>query len=271
MRLPHTEDSMKPNANPVLALSLVALAFSAYAYGQGPANPPAVPTVSRSDGSGPEIPSMSPAVGNIPTPAPAPAPKPAERATAPAASSSTADLDAAARAADRPAPPLPAAVAARPAPSASASGSTSTPKPRPSLPANKGWGLEGSPTVSVTGPASPVSEVLDTTTLTQQIRGLAFPNRGDFLTALEKRIEGTDRDLNEMRQTSRQLQGNARAAYLAADDEMKAKHRALKKSLKEARTASQENWAKVRDSLAADYEAYSIALVQMEASSAVGR
>lgn len=265
MRLPHTEDPMKPNANPVLALSLVALAFSTCAFGQGPANAPAVPTVPRSDGSGPEVPSMSSAIGDIPTPPPGATVKPSPRSAAPPATNA-ADLDAAARAAERPGPTTPPALAPAPA-----SSSTSTAKPRPTLPANKGWGLEGSPTVSVTGPASPVSEVLDTTTLTQQIRGLSLASRGDFLTSLEKRIEGTDRDLNEVRQTSRHLQGNARAAYLAADDEMKGKHRALKKSLKEARAASPENWVKVRDTLATDYEAYSVALVQMEASSAVGR
>jgi len=129
------------------------------------------------------------------------------------------------------------------------------------LPANKAWALEGSPTVSVTGPASPVSEVLDTTTLTQQIRGLTVANR----------VEGTDRDLNEMRQTSRQLQGDARAAFLTADDDMKAKHKALKRSLREARAATPDNWAKARETLAADYEAYSVAHVRVEASSVVGR
>gem|GEM_PF-6861707 len=252
---------MKPKANLVLVLSVLALVLPA--RGQVPGNPP-VPSVPRADGSGPAAPSMSSAVGDIPTPPPSvpkttPAPRPG---TTPA--QSTAELDAAARAAERPAP---SAAAAR------ANGSTAAPgaKTGPTLPANKGWALEGSPTVSVTGPASPVSEVLDTTTLTQQIRALTFANRTDFLTSLEKRVEGTDRDLNEMRQTSRQLQGDARAAYLAADDEMKAKHKALKRSLKEARLVTPENWAKVRDTLAADYEAYSVALVRVEASSAVGR
>lgn len=252
MRLAHSCDSMKPKAILVLALSLIAPLWTA--RGQVGSNP-AVPSVPRADGSGPSVPSMSPAVGDIPTPGPADA-KPSNRSPdAPP----PAELEAAAKAS-----------AARQVNSGATQSPTTSAKAATALPASKGRPLEGSPTVSVTGPSSPVSEVLDTTTLAQRIRDMPIADRGGFLDAFDLRIERSDRELNQLRQTSRQLKGDLRAAYLAADDDMKARHKALKRSLREARLATPEAWAKARTTLAADYEAYSVALVRMEASSAVG-
>ena len=250
---------MKPKANLVLVLSLAALVFPA--FGQV-ASSPTVPSVPRAEGAGPSPPSMSSAVGDIVTPEPA-HPK---ASVHPGDSPPTAvELNTAAKVTERSGPGT-AVTPVNPPQAAAPAG-----KIGPTLPANKGWALEGSPTVSATGPASPASEVSDTTMLARQIRELPLTSRADFLTGLETRIEGTERDLNQVRQTSRQLKGDSRAAYLAADEDVKVKHKALKRSLKESRIATPDAWAKSRATLATDYEAYSIALVQVEASSAVGR
>ena len=221
-------------------------------------NNPTLPSVPRADGTGPDIPSMSQAVGDAAPPAQS-GPKPGAKKN-----------DQNRSAADPLRSDKPSANATAPSPAVSTGRLAPPNTPAPQLPGGTRT-TEGEPTVSSAGPAGPAPVVLDTSSVAQQIRELAFDKRSAFLDGLDARLADTEQVLTQLRQVSRGLTGEARTAYAAADDIARDKEKAFKRSLKEAHKATVDNWAKIRGQLAADCEAYEVALARMETSSAVGR
>lgn len=244
---------MTSKANLVLALSLAGFVLTARAQ---VTNNPTLPSVPRADGSGPDIPSMSPAVGDAAPPTKSEAGEKSGASTAP----SPADLNAAARAMEKPAavkssvpPPL-----------------LARPPRRPPVPALGRTSVEPRPTESAAGPVNPITTGLNSTALTREMRDLPYEKRLPFLDDLQTRVANSERDFEEVERSSFALKGEARATYRRAFKDLKNMRKALWSTLDEARKASPEKWDNARMELALAYEAYSVALTRAEASSSIG-
>jgi hypothetical protein len=110
-----------------------------------------------------------------------------------------------------------------------------------------------------------VSASLNSAETLSQVRAATRDTRDHVFTEVNARIEAGARKLNELRQTGRRLEGAARDKFDAAWNDVRAKEKAAKASLKEARKAKDETWAEAQAKLASDYEAYATAAAEAEA------
>jgi hypothetical protein len=86
------------------------------------------------------------------------------------------------------------------------------------------------------------------------------------MTQVNARLEASSKAIDDLRRSGRQLEGDARARFNAAYDNVRARERDVRNSLNEARRASASTYANAQAKLAADYQRYSDAVSQAEAS-----
>lgn len=252
-------------ANLLLLMSVVGFTLSA--EGQSTSNP-ALPRVPKTDGTG--APGTS-----IGSPAEETAVPPG-RPVAPSKSGNTegelnaSDLSSAAREARKPGAPSPAAanaVSGSTGPATNSNGGTTARLPIPA----SARAREPGPTVSAVGPIESGTGNLDTTSLSQQIRALPYSGRAEFLNDLEARLDEVDRELSQVKQSSRVLTWDARKTYLKVAKDAKARSKGVRQLVKDARSAKPEEWAEIRTTLANQYQAFEGVRARAEASSVVGR
>ncbi len=107
---------------------------------------------------------------------------------------------------------------------------------------------------------------LDAATFTPTIRSMMYESREQTLADIDARIKNSEKAMSALRGTTHQMSAEARQQFNAADDEVKAKARALRKNLKDARKANSAQWETTREQLAADYEAYAAAAARVDAA-----
>ena len=115
------------------------------------------------------------------------------------------------------------------------------------------------PVVGVVGLA------LNTAEVTGQIRQTDEDARVTMLSMIESRIEATGRSVDRWQRAVRRLEGDIRSRAEEAIGEVKAREKALRSSLREARRASVQEWSEARERVASDYEAYAQAVACAEA------
>jgi hypothetical protein len=82
---------------------------------------------------------------------------------------------------------------------------------------------------------------------------------------VEQRLAASESAVAAARNSMSQMSATGRQSFNTAADEVKAKAKDLRKSLKEARKASATEWDSARAQLAADFDAYAASLARMDA------
>ncbi len=114
--------------------------------------------------------------------------------------------------------------------------------------------------------ANSITASLNSTATVAQINGAALQTRDGVVTQVNGQIQNADQALGGLRTTGRELKGDARKQFDAAYDDVRARERDLKRSLREANNAKDDTWADARSKLATDYDAYVQAMARAEAA-----
>jgi hypothetical protein len=126
---------------------------------------------------------------------------------------------------------------------------------------------EPSPTLTPTGRSTvAVATPLEVTTFAPTIRSATMANRDQMLSDIESRVKASEQALSSMHSTMSQMSEDGRKAFNSASDEVKAKAKALRATLKKARNASEQEWDSLRTQLASDYEAYATSVGRVDVS-----
>ena len=127
--------------------------------------------------------------------------------------------------------------------------------------------IAGDPGLLPTGRTTVVvATPLEVTTFGPSIRSMTISSRDQMLADIEARVKTSDQAIASLRGTTSQMSADGRTQFNAASDEVKEKAKALKKSLTEARNATDAQWEAKRAQLAADYEAYAAAVARIDAA-----
>lgn len=111
-----------------------------------------------------------------------------------------------------------------------------------------------------------VASTLDATTYSPTIRASMFEARAQTVADIENRLTASESALASVKATTSAMNADARKSFDAAHDDVKAKEKALRKSIKAANKADASEWENARAQLAADYEAYAAAVASLDAS-----
>lgn len=133
------------------------------------------------------------------------------------------------------------------------------PSPAPAFGVEPGLLPTGRTTIVVAAP-------LDATTFAPSIRSMTFASRDQMLNDIEARVKSSEKAIASLHGTTNQMGTAGRQQFNTAADDVKAKAKALRKSLKDARKATDAQWDAARAQLAADYEAYAAAVAQIDAA-----
>lgn len=134
--------------------------------------------------------------------------------------------------------------------------------PAPAMAPEPGLLPTGRTTVSV-------ATAVDSTTVLPTVRASMFESREAMIADIENRLNNADKALASVRSSSAQMSATGRDQFKAAEDDVKAREKALRKSLRAARNASASGWEAARNQLASDYEAYATALARVDAATGV--
>lgn len=135
--------------------------------------------------------------------------------------------------------------------------------PAPSIiAADPGLLPTGRPVVSAAG-------TINAMTFAPTIRSAPMSSREQIIADIEARMKTSDTAMDSFRSSASQMSTDGRRTFKAADDDVKEKAAALKKSIRAARKANDAEWDNARAQLAADYEAYGNALVRVDAAAGV--
>jgi hypothetical protein len=118
-------------------------------------------------------------------------------------------------------------------------------------------------------PATGAAVALDATRIEPTIRSATFENRDEVISDLDSRVRSSRTAMAEFRRTESEMSTEGRAQFQSAADDVRAKEKALEKSLKAARHASAAEWDTARAQLAADYDAYAAALARVDATAGI--
>lgn len=114
-----------------------------------------------------------------------------------------------------------------------------------------------------------VATTIDTASVAPTIRAGTFEAREQVAADIESRLKNADTALASVRNSSAQMSAAGRTQFKAAEDDVKDREKALRKSLRAARKASAAEWDAARTQLAADYEAYASAVARVDAATGV--
>jgi hypothetical protein len=117
--------------------------------------------------------------------------------------------------------------------------------------------------------ASGVINVLNPGDIAREIRSTSDTSRDVLYAKVNAKLDTGERVLSDINRQARELRGDARTQYKAAADNVRDAEKALKRSLNDARKATNDNWSEVQARLASDYEAYASAVARAHAAATV--
>lgn len=127
--------------------------------------------------------------------------------------------------------------------------------------------LIGDPGLLPTGRVNvAVASSLEAATFAPTIRTASMSSRDQVLSDVQMRLKNSDKALGSFRSSTSQMSAEGRRQFNAAEDDVKAKEKALKHSIKAAKKATDATWDSARAQLAADYEAYATAVASIDAA-----
>lgn len=114
-----------------------------------------------------------------------------------------------------------------------------------------------------------VASSIDSVTFAPTIRSASMSTREQLIADIEARMKTSENAMGSFRSTATQMSTDGRRTFKTADDDVKEKAAALKKSIRAARKANDAEWTNARTQLAADYEAYGLALGRVDTAAGV--
>jgi hypothetical protein len=112
-----------------------------------------------------------------------------------------------------------------------------------------------------------VSTALNPSDTMRDINATAFDARKSVVSEVSDRIDAGKKMISSLKTKAESLDNDARTKFNTALDDAKAKEKILKRSLKEARNASNADaWSVAQATLAADYQAYATAVAELSAT-----
>lgn len=91
-----------------------------------------------------------------------------------------------------------------------------------------------------------------------------YSSRAQVTSEIEQRIDTQKDALKILKTDGKRLQGQAQSDFNSAYDDLEARAKDLRRSLREARNASPDKWESARAELAANYQAYNAALARAQ-------
>jgi hypothetical protein len=114
--------------------------------------------------------------------------------------------------------------------------------------------------------AADVATALNPSGTIRSIQSTTFDARNSLLNEVSDRMDAGKKMVSSLKRDPRAVNADVRTEFNAAFDNVKAKENILKRSLKEARNASNADaWSVSQTTLAADYEAYATAVAELNA------
>jgi hypothetical protein len=117
--------------------------------------------------------------------------------------------------------------------------------------------------------ATAVTSSLDSVKIAPTIRATTLTSREPVILDIESRIASTDTAMASYNASMSEMNDESRKQFKMVASEVKERGKALKKSLQNARTATEQDWDRARSQLASDYEAYAAALARVDAVTGV--
>jgi hypothetical protein len=115
--------------------------------------------------------------------------------------------------------------------------------------------------------AAVVSTALSPSDTIRHIQSTAFDARKSLLNEVSDRIDAGRKLVSSLKRDPRALNADVRTEFKSALNDVGVKEKILKRSLKEARNASNADaWSEAQGPLAADYEAYATAVAVLNAT-----
>lgn len=111
-----------------------------------------------------------------------------------------------------------------------------------------------------------VASTLDAATYSPAIRASMFEARAQTVADIENRLTASESALASVKASSSAMNADARKSFEVAHDDVKAKEKALRKSIKAANKADSAEWDNARAQLASDYDAYAAAVASLDAT-----
>lgn len=136
---------------------------------------------------------------------------------------------------------------------------------------------EPAPVVIAQTPAEPVltptgrstvavASTLDAAMYSPTIRASTYEARAQTVADIENRLTASESALASVKASASSMNDDARKSFDTAHDDVKAKEKALRKSIEAANKADASEWENARAQLAADYDAYAAAVASLDAS-----
>ncbi len=121
---------------------------------------------------------------------------------------------------------------------------------------------------SSTAPANTTVFAPQNDLLVSKIQSADYSSRSDLTSNVEQSIDSQKSQLKTVKREGRHLDGQAKSDFKSAWEDVEAREKDLKHSLRDARNASATDWDAARTKLAADYQAFESAVsrAQLQAS-----
>ncbi len=107
---------------------------------------------------------------------------------------------------------------------------------------------------------------LDAAQLVPSIRNSSYGTRDDLVDSLRVRVRRSEESVAAFARTESEMSEQGRSQFQALRADVKARDKALERSLRAAVDASAAGWDSARAQLAADYDAYAAAVARMDAA-----
>lgn len=114
-----------------------------------------------------------------------------------------------------------------------------------------------------------VAAALDAQNFAPTLRAATVASRGPLITGIESRVASAETALSTVEKSPAEMSEDGRRQFKAASEEARERAKALRKSVKAASRANENEWDGARAQLAADYHAYAAALARIDSASGV--
>jgi len=110
------------------------------------------------------------------------------------------------------------------------------------------------------------SASLDNRQVQPMIRNASFDSRDQLVDTVRVRVGQADDAVTQFRHSENEMSTSGRSQFDALKSDVKAAHKQLERSIRNAANASSDNWDAARAQLATDYDAYAAAVSRMDAA-----
>ena len=100
--------------------------------------------------------------------------------------------------------------------------------------------------------------------LATSLQSTDYANRSQLAQQVDQRIDSQKDTLKSLKKQGKHLEGQAKSDFKAAWDDVEAREKDLKHSVREVRNASSDRWDAARSQLASNYQAFEAAVSRLQ-------